>query len=234
MNSEDMTHVDCTKFEEILHDLDRPGSRAIAFRENALAHAESCSHCARLLTESESLDFALQDLAMHSVSHAPPRIEAVLVQAFRKQNAQVLRRRIQWRLIALASAALVLLSLGLSLHQASVPGAASGPTEPDARSSSQGLDRFASQAQTGHLAGDEKQTSDSEYASTFVSLPYADDPATLEGGAVVRVVLSGSALASLGMPVPDLELTDQIPADILLSEDGAPQAVRLVSQLDAQ
>ena len=68
----------------------------------------------------------------------------------------------------------------------------------------------------------------------FVSLPYADDPATLEGGAVVRVVLSGSALASLGMPVPDLELTDQIPADILLSEDGAPQAVRLVSQLDAQ
>jgi hypothetical protein len=71
---------------------------------------------------------------------------------------------------------------------------------------------------------------ESEYATAFVPLPYADDTNTLDGGSVVRVVLSRPALASLGMPVTDLGATDRIPADIVLSEDGVPQAIRLVSQ----
>jgi hypothetical protein len=71
---------------------------------------------------------------------------------------------------------------------------------------------------------------DSQDATGFVSLPYAADPATLEDGAVVRVVLSRSALASLGLPVADVGASEQVPADIVLSEDGAPQAIRLVSQ----
>jgi len=44
------------------------------------------------------------------------------------------------------------------------------------------------------------------------------------------VVLSRAALASLGVPVVDVSAGEQIPADIVLSEDGAPQAVRLVSE----
>ncbi len=43
-------------FEEIVNDLDRAGMPEGALRESALAHAESCSPCARLLTETESLD----------------------------------------------------------------------------------------------------------------------------------------------------------------------------------
>ncbi|MFZ3201561.1 MAG: hypothetical protein WA175_10475, partial [Candidatus Acidiferrales bacterium] len=71
---------------------------------------------------------------------------------------------------------------------------------------------------------------DSEYATAFVSLPYADDSAMADGGTVVRVVLSRSALASLGVPVADAGNTNPIPADIVVSEDGTPQAIRLVSQ----
>jgi hypothetical protein len=33
----------------------------------------------------------------------------------------------------------------------------------------------------------------------------------------------------MGMPVTDAGSFDRIPADIMLSEDGAPQAIRLVS-----
>jgi hypothetical protein len=69
----------------------------------------------------------------------------------------------------------------------------------------------------------------SEYATNFVSLPYADDPGTLEGGTVVRVTLSRDALASFGMPVADWNANERIPADIALSVDGVPQAIRLVS-----
>jgi hypothetical protein len=78
----------------------------------------------------------------------------------------------------------------------------------------------------------ENRLPDSPDETAFVSLPYAADPATLENGAVVRVVLSRSALASLGLPVADVGVTEQVPADIVLSEDGAPQAIRLVAQAD--
>jgi hypothetical protein len=72
-----------------------------------------------------------------------------------------------------------------------------------------------------------------EYATSFVSLPYADDPATLDGATVVRVMVSRSMLASFGMPVAELGATERIPADIALSEDGVPQAIRLVADANA-
>ena len=43
--------MDCSQFEKIVHDLDRPGTEGFALRESALAHAESCSHCAPLMTD---------------------------------------------------------------------------------------------------------------------------------------------------------------------------------------
>jgi hypothetical protein len=52
----------------------------------------------------------------------------------------------------------------------------------------------------------------------------------MEGAAVVRVALSRSALASLGVPVADATDTSEIPADLIVSVDGTPQAIRLVSQ----
>ena len=45
--------MDCAQFEEVIHDLDRPGAQALALREAALNHAEFCGHCARLMTEAE-------------------------------------------------------------------------------------------------------------------------------------------------------------------------------------
>jgi len=80
--------------------------------------------------------------------------------------------------------------------------------------------------QTASLAGQD----DSEVAASFIPLPYADDPQGLEGGAVVRVELSGPALASLGMPVTLAGSSESVPADLLVSNDGTPQAIRLVSQ----
>ena len=78
----------------------------------------------------------------------------------------------------------------------------------------------------------DNSSSDSEYTTDFISLPYADDPGTLEGGTVVRVTLSRSALASFGLPVAGMGSSEQIPADIALSEDGVPQAIRLVADAD--
>ena len=219
--------MDCGEFEEALDDLDRAGTPGLALREAALAHAEGCSRCAQLMTDTEALDFSLQKLAMRDAdSQAPPRVEAALLAELRQQKAAASRRRGQWRIASLATAAAVLLTLGISLRHVSLTGAKSDDGTNAAKGSVS--DAIApGDARSAEVA--ENIAMDAADASAFVSLPYATDPATLEGGTVVRVELSRSALASMGMPVTDGGSLERIPADILLSEDGAPQAIRLVS-----
>ncbi len=218
----------CSEFEEALDDLDRAGTPGLALREAALAHAEGCSRCAQLMTDTEALDFSLQKLAMRDADlQAPPRVEAALLAELRQQKAAASRRRRQWRIASLATAAAVLLTLGISLRHVLLTGAKGDGGNNAGKSSV--LKTVSDAIAPGDTGSAEVAENVAQDASEFVSLPYATDPATLEGGTVVRVELSRSALASMGMPVTDGGSLEQIPADILLSEDGAPQAIRLVS-----
>jgi len=214
--------VDCAQFETVLHDLDRPGTEGFALRGSALAHAEACSRCARLMIEVEALDFSLRGLAAQEADlQAPSRVGTAASQ-----------RRVRWQVAVLGTAAALLLALGVSLgHRGNavlkgglMPGISAGSASQSGRT--------AASADSQQSPALDVDPGDSEYATAFVPLPYADDPTAADGGTVVRVVLSRSALASLGLPVTDMEETDQIPADIVLSEDGAPQAIRLVSQVE--
>lgn len=220
--SEEVIRMDCSRFREVLHDLDRPEMRGLALRELALAHTESCYRCAYLITESEALDSTLSALANQSAHlHAPAHVESSVMAEFRRQKTTFARRKMRLRMAVLATAAAVLLTLGLSLHYRGN----SNPSMPSANPSV--ADSTAGQELT-EVA--DNQAADLENSTDFVPLPSATDPDTLEGGAVVRVLLSRTALASLGVPVVNTGAAEQVPADILLSEDGAPQAIRLVSQ----
>jgi anti-sigma factor RsiW len=226
--------MDCTKFEEIVNDLERPETEGFALRDSALAHAESCSHCARLMTDVESLDAALREISRSAADkHASPRVETSLMEEFRRQKASSSRRRVQRQIAALATAAVVLLVLGVSLHRRMAPNGVVSPVAivDEKTSSSPSVPPVTTPTSSQQQdEGSANQADDSEYATAFVPLPYADDPTAVDGGTVVRVILSRPALASLGVPVTDPGATDRIPADLLLSEDGAPQAIRLVSQ----
>ena len=229
--------MDCARFDEVVHDLDRPGTDA-ALRESALIHAESCARCAQILTEVESLDLALRAVATKEFGQqAPLAVEAVLLQAFRHDKAVSSGRAIRWRIAAIGIAAAVLVAVGLSLHQFRRPAPAPLGTGTASVSGSTGLqaNKFplgaASPDQTGTTQSAERvEQSDSDASAQFIALPYADDPQGLEGGAVVRVELSGPALASLGMSVSLAGSSGSVPADLLVSDDGTPQAIRLVSQ----
>lgn len=230
--------MDCSQFEELFHDLDRPGTDGFAARQSVLEHAESCSRCAQLLTQAESLDLAFSALsAWETAERAPARVENLLREEFRMAHAGSARRRVRWQIAALATAATVLLALGFSIrhyqrlsagngvgsYSTPAPGHEIGPKQGDANSA--GASSGASD-----VAAADSQSADSDSASAFIPLPYADDSMSTDGGAIVRVVLSRPELASLGLPVTDMADTDRIPADIIVSEDGAPQAIRLVSQ----
>jgi hypothetical protein len=223
--------VDCAQFEEIVHELERAGTPGFHFREEAFAHAESCPRCASLLDKVMSLEFALDSLAVQDRSeHAPARVEAALLAEFRRQHAQAAPARFNTRLTtALAMAAALILVVGVTVpfwmsHRSHVTGSPVAIVDPSNTS--------ARIADATEVTGDTSVASDSEYTTDFVFLPYADDPGTLEGGTVVRVTLSRSALASFGLPVAGMGSSERIPADIALSEDGVPQAIRLVADAD--
>jgi hypothetical protein len=220
--SEEVNRMDCSQFQEVLHDLDRPEMSGLALRELALTHAETCDGCAYLITESEALDSSLRSLAKRSANlQAPQRVESSVLAEFRRQKVTLARGKMRLRIVALATAAAVLLTLGLSLHYRDK----SNVSTPSANART----ADSTGAQEGTAVAD-NQSADLENATDFVPLPSATDPETLEGGAVVRVLLSRTALASLGLPVVNVGAAEQVPADIVLSEDGAPQAIRLVSQ----
>jgi hypothetical protein len=236
--TKDWNNMDCAQFEEIIHELDRPETRGPELREAALIHAESCGRCAVLLTEAESLDFALVRIAGEADrSTAPARLEGTLLQEFRGAKAQTSRRRVERQVAAIGIAAALFLALGISLrHRTTLPagGEQSAVNIYAPRAGGAAAETPANvQATNAAPSGTEATADDSdgtELAQDFTPLPYADDPSMIEGGAVVRVVLSRTALASLGVSTDDIENSEQIPADIVVSPDGTPEAIRVVSQ----
>jgi hypothetical protein len=235
----------CSEFEEIVHELDRPGTRGYVLREEALIHAESCGLCGVLLTETESLDFGLARIASEAGrSVASPQVEAAVLQEFRRAKGTSDRRRMQWRMAAIGVAAALFLVVGISLQRFYAPSHELGersqpsvaaseadqPTTESPRNVAQ--DNVKSRPAAEHVspAPQASDSDETEVAQNFTPLPYADDPSMMEGGSVVRVILSRSALASLGMPLSSIENREQIPADLVVSADGTPEAIRLVAQ----
>jgi hypothetical protein len=243
---ENRNFMKCAEFEEILHELDRPGTKGNELREEALIHAESCGNCGVLLTETESLDFALKRVG-HGTDgeNAPSRVETALLQEFRRVKGKSAQKRMQWRLAVIGVAAALFLALGVSLQHFYSPAhgqesasqtnlaKSSGETGGSVSESPQKIGQDSAQSgpmapQAGTQAAD--STDENEFAEDFTPLPYADDPSMMEGGSVVRVILSRSALASFGVSLSDVENREQIPADLVVSADGTPEAIRLVAQ----
>lgn len=233
--NEDAIPFDCEEFENLVTDLDRPGTFGMVSRESALAHAETCSKCAQLLTESESLSFRLRTLAAESAPLAPaPRVEANLLREFRRQKALASQQRVRWQIAVMGVAAALLLAMGFWMyrraggeknHAPSI--VANGPTTAVA-SNTPAAPGASNTAQPATDAADD--TSNAEDAAQFTPVPGAYDPALLDDGAVVRVEIPRAALASFGLPVEAMEGDGTVRADLIVSADGTPQAIRLVSQ----
>jgi hypothetical protein len=251
--------MNCAEFREVLHELERPGTRGEVASAEAMAHAEGCGDCGVLLVEEESLDFALQKVARETARMpGAGRIEAALLKEFGqlKANAAMLpaRNRVRQQIAALAAAAAVLLVAGATLYQRNFGrGANAQVTNVAAKQAPAAVDENTVKTSAVERAGATVQNPDAqvkrgrvgvaknggtsdaqltEYATDYVPLPYADDPSALDGGSVVRVTLARSVLESYGLPAEGMGTGDRVTADMILSEDGTPQAIRLVSQAD--
>jgi len=218
--------MNCADFRNIIQDLAREETPAEAALNSALVHAESCRACDALLREAEKLTADLRSLAAQLKSEAASaRVESALLDAIRQRHTLAFRMRKPSGWLAVSAAGLAAAVLG-ALLLTSHPDETSpeSPTAPAAapRESNRPLgprEVWADYAVEGESL--------EQAAAAYIPLSAGFDPSWLEGGAIVRVVLSRPALESLGVPVSAAG-NGEIVADMVVSNDGTPEAIRFV------
>ncbi len=194
----------------------------------ALDHAASCPACFERLAEQRSLSAGLRLLAAADASREPsPGCGATLLAAYRAERGSEVHTR-RWvfavsgalaaSLIVLVGAALLLSHESstlvrsfyskispLSAHRAAIPATAE------------------EQASDGDNAAPEQ-----EEVTDFVPYYPGADLSSLDSGALVRVRVPASALGSFGVQVAQGNEEEWVSADLLVAEDGSPQAIRFV------
>lgn len=218
----------CEEFEAIGLGLEREGSVPLngvdaAERAAAIEHANSCARCAALQESWQEAQAELQALRLATQDASTPlRVEMRLRQEFRTRHRTVkVRATAVVAAWALAGAALVVGAVSLwnwkiaQRHPAPVAGRTN--VAVDVGRAASGGDRSATNEYS--LMADNS-------AGEFTLLP-GSLPQETDGAAIMRVRLQRGALGALGLPVNQERAGEWIQVDLLVGEDGQPQAVRL-------
>ena len=244
--------MNCTSFREAVHEMDRDGLLDASAYDVAVAHAQTCTRCARLLYQVRRLDASLKALSRADERREMPHgAQAELLRAFRARTPLRLDtgRTLRWlsaaaAVLILAGGALLLLRHARPSSSAIKPGqspAVARPSPAATAASNRAADNVVqpesvkpvqSQAKvpTRRTLGTVKPAaSDLEDLADFIPLPYADDDSPVGAAELVRVRLPESALGVLGFPVRYESADQAITADIVIGEDGVARAIRFVS-----
>jgi anti-sigma factor RsiW len=236
----------CEEFEAIGLDADRDASLSEAEHAAAVEHAASCSHCAALQNSWQAARLELHSLAEETAgAQAPPRVEMRLRQEFRTQHHTVKARRTALIAAWALTAAAVLIgavswitwhksrtenAAGLQLPSPS-PQSASVPSaiKPDGIAPSSETPvrngQARGRAEAVKNAGTEALVADNGW-SGFTLLPGVL-PVDTDYGEILHVRMQRGALESFGLPVNEERAGEWIQVDLLVGNDGLPEAVRL-------
>jgi hypothetical protein len=230
----------CEEFEAMGLDVERDASLSEVERVAAREHASGCSRCAGLQDSWQRAHTELRAFAEATAgAETPARVEMRLRQEFRTQHGTLKTRRTAviaaW---ALAAAAVLVAAASwrswrnsqignLSEHVA-VPlgvnptaGSNSGAANDSQTSRTQKADQnVAEEADAGTLVAQAD-------SGDFTLLPGAL-PTDTDDAAILRVRMQRGSLGALGLPVNEERAGEWIQVDLLVGNDGLPQAVRLL------
>jgi hypothetical protein len=209
----------CEEFEAIGLGLEREGAVPLngadaAERAAAIEHANSCARCAALQESWQEAQAELLALRLATQDASTPlRVEMRLRQEFRIKH-RVVRARATAVVTAwvLAGAAVVVGAVSLWNWKM-----AQRYVTPIAAKTANGVDPNAT--------GQDALMADNG-AGEFTLLP-GSLPQETDGAAIMRVRLQRGTLGALGLPVNQELAGEWIQVDLLVGEDGQPQAVRL-------
>lgn len=204
------------------------GPLQLAVRE----HLRNCPHCAALHENWQTLRGDLHALGAQSRElEVPSRVEMRLRQQFRIKHSTMRTRRTAvvaaW---ALAAAAVLVGAVSWInwRHQESLNVAGRRNAAPPAESAPPNSGPAAPLAPTAMELGDVVVAANSV---DFALLPGVIPP-FLEDATVVHVQMQRGALTALGLSVNEEHGADWIQVDLLVGDDGVPQAVRLPHSTD--
>lgn len=209
----------CNEFEQMGLDAERDASLTDAQRNAAAVHAASCPRCTALQDSWEAKRLELRSLAQatHTLD-APARVEMRLRQQFRTQYHTPKARRTAvvaaWALAAAAVLVGTVSWVGWRSNQQN-----NVALKPNTPAWSQG-------SPNQNTAGDSQTLVAENELSDFTLLPGVL-PAETEGSAILSVRMQRGALGALGLPVNEDRASEWIQVDLLVGNDGLPQAVRL-------
>jgi hypothetical protein len=219
--------MNCELVEAIVLDLDRDGATDSLERAAAVAHMSHCPRCAALQESWQAAREELRALGEETLeARTPARVEMRLRQEFRTRHRTMVAHRAAvvaaW---ALAAAAILV-------------GAMSSWNWLQARHREAAKQKMA--APNTLAAGGaprQNQTSDTLSAALssgddsreFTPLPGTTLEET-EEAAIFHVRMQRSSLGALGLPVNEQRAGEWIQVDLLVGNDGLPQAVRLAQE----
>ncbi len=234
--------MNCEKFEVIGLDAERDTALSEVERVAAREHADTCSRCAALQDSWRAAGVELRAFAEDTaMAQAPARVEMRLRQEFRNQHVIFKVRRAAmvaaWALAASAVLAGVLSWRNwrhgqeevATKHLKSMPAA---KKFPESNSSAGANHENAAELANGippqnsaGAASSETIVADNELSGfTFLPGTLAVDA---DDAAILRVRMQRGALGALGLPVNEERASEWIQVDLLVGDDGLPQAVRL-------
>jgi len=227
--------MNCNEFRESAREILHPESAPVDSVREGLAHTLVCEDCAAYLMAERALDAQLSELAaVYSEVQAPTHVEPLLMAAYRNRLKEDRPKRVgrafvvaHWRWLATAAcAAVAAIVIFVVLHHRSAVITARSV----APYSSHATPRSASTG-AAVLVSDNSSApaTDASWADGFVALPDSATGDSLEGGAILRIEMPASALASLGLPTMGVQGDQMIPADVVVGQDGTLRAIRLAT-----
>jgi hypothetical protein len=218
--------MNCAEFAAIGLDLDRGGEFARAQQAAAREHSAACPRCAALAESWEAARVELRLLtAATNLAETPPRVEMRLRQEFRTRH-QTLKTRRAAVVASWALAAAVLLAVGISWTrwraQHFAP-AGNSATKSAAQTSNPPV---AGETSAATMASESATLVADNEEDGFTALPGAIS-ADNEDASIVRVRMQRSSLGAFGLAVNEERASDWIQVDLLVGDDGLPQAVRI-------
>jgi hypothetical protein len=232
--------MNCEQVEAIVLDLDRDGASDSLERAAAVAHLSHCPRCAALQESWQAAREELRALGEETLeARAPARVEMRLRQEFRTRHRTMVARRAAvvaaW---TLAAAAILVGAIGTwnwqrarhevaSRHEVPVPSAPVQNPAPTSENVSASAKENEPPAAVKKPSKNVRRTAASaDDAGKFTLLP-GSLPAETDEAAIVRVRMQRGALGALGLPVNVERANEWIQVDLLVGNDGWPQAVRL-------
>ena len=204
----------------------RSASVDSALRRAVLEHVRQCAACAALQANLQALQDDLRYLGLETrQAEAPARVHMRVMQEFRNRHRTEKRRQFAWiGAWGLAAAAVVVAAVSWTTWRpekglkAWPGGSAQGVgTSPAAALS-------VKPAESGLVIEDTLVAS--SVSGDFTLLP-GSTPSPMEDATVIRVQMQRGALGALGFTVNEERASDVIQVDLLVGDDGLPQAVRL-------